>query len=381
MAVRLIQVEGLQVREETGRGVITYADLEGQGRNVKVEIRATHTNLREPVTGWLDTQDTMLLDNVRAAVERNAEVDYVIHVKRKGDAPPETPIADLGNRQKVRELSKIAPAGSLPRQDAPQAASPGPQDDARPAPAQSPTPHPASSQSLPAPARSVRRGIRVEEARPWERHNTDGSVNLGSYEVSATVYMANLAFRLLLEKARNDAALHDAGVTAPTPIAVRNLATYLLTAADEVQATIRSDGCADRMDGSHRRARDAIREALDAYPVPWGADQEARAEWRETLVAAASMLLGVGVELLAVPLGFRREDPPPSQSPPPPANQHRDAAIEEASELARIADPELYARSSFEADLIEEGQEAGLSAQAILERLRSARASSAGTPA
>lgn len=347
MAVSLQVIDGAEVRVETGKGYITHADLEGQGRNVRVEVRATHANLREPVSGWLDTTDSRLFEAVRDAVQASAEVDYVIHVKRKRDVDPSLPIAELGNRQKVRDLHAIAPAGSLPRQDAPQANPPGP-GAANSPPGSNRSEAPPIPEQGPPPARSVRRGIRVEEAKPWERRNSDGSVNLGSYEATATIGMASLAYRVLLEKARADATARGIDPLAPSRVQVLNLGRFLLEAADAAQAAVRSDGCADRMDASHTRARGAIREALDAYPVPWKATDEERRAWRDTLAATAAMLLTVGTELLELPLGTlenvaRGQESPvgmPAASPseePYPLNS-READVAEAAE-ARGEDP------------------------------------------
>lgn len=138
---------------------------------------------------------------------------------------------------------------------------------------------------------------RVAEARPWEPYNSDGSLNLGSYEVLATAGMVELSHELLLARS---------GPGSFTMDELRRLARTLLAAADQVQANVRSDGRSDRMDASHTRARGAIRTALEAHPVPWGVPSEPpspaeKAAWVEELVAWATLLMEAAVDLLAFP--------------------------------------------------------------------------------
>lgn len=354
MAVSMEIIDGAEVRVETGKGLIVTADLdEGQSRNRKVEIRATHTNLQELVGGWLDSHNNRLFTAVQEAVQANAEVEYVIHVRRKADVAASVPFSELKSRQKIRDLIKIAPASGYRRDD-----EPGPVQEPRSEalPAQEARTAPAAA-SAPAPAQSVRRGLRVEEARPWERRNSDGSINVGSYEVQATYGMATLAYKLLLEKARADAARGEQMI-APRPAQVRTLGKLLLTAADAVQASIRADGMADRMDTSHSRARGAIREALDAYPVPWGATDQARAEWWATLTETATMLLGIGLELIEVPLG----EPPKVSAPTP--------ATDPSPPPARAPEP-IVPTSSAEADAAMDAEERGEDPVAAIKELRS----------
>lgn len=146
------------------------------------------------------------------------------------------------------------------------------------------------------PVADGRRGPRVAEAKPWEPYNGDGSLNLGSYAITASASAVHLAHDLLLAKAKVDAAeLGHADQV--TPAKVRALAALLLDAADAVQARHRGDGRVDRMDNSHTRARGMVRVALDAYPVPWGVDADARRRWVEDLGTYAGDLLEVALQL------------------------------------------------------------------------------------
>ncbi len=138
---------------------------------------------------------------------------------------------------------------------------------------------------------------RIMEARPWEALNSDGSLNLGSYEVLATLSTVELAHDLLLARS---------GPGSFTIDEVRRLARTLLAAADQVQANVRADGHSDRMDSSHTRARGAIRTALEHYPVPWGVPSEPpspaeKAVWVDELVGWATLLVESAVDLLAFP--------------------------------------------------------------------------------
>lgn len=369
MAVSIEVIDGAEVRVETGKGLIQNADLEAQGRNVKVEFKATHTNLAELVGGWLDTQNNALYEAVREADLSRSEVEYVIHVKRKRDVDPSLSFAELSSRQKVRDLVSIKPAGGARRSDEPSPAQDVPRtppavQEPRPAPpATSGSPAPSIPEQGPAPARAVRRGMRVEEAKPWERTNGDGSVNLGSYEAQACIGLASLAYKLMLEKARDDADRTGGQVAAPSKANVAALARSLLQAADAAQAAVRADGCADRMDSSHTRARGAIREALDAYPVPWGATPEEKLAWRDTLATTAAMLLTTGVELMAVEYGSLETPEGPDTSPSEPSP-------EEPKEQAAPIQGSLVPANSEEADAVADAEEAGEDPMEALRQIR-----------
>lgn len=137
---------------------------------------------------------------------------------------------------------------------------------------------------------------RVAEARPWEPFNSDGSLNLGSYAMLATVGMVELAHRLAAE--RTAKVLAETGVSGSVSMAqVKSLARTLLEAADQVQAANREDGHVDRMDSSHTRSRGAVRESLWVFPVPWGASPEDQAAWLGKLTAHATGLVRIAVEL------------------------------------------------------------------------------------
>lgn len=143
---------------------------------------------------------------------------------------------------------------------------------------------------VPATPRAIRPGPRIEEARPWQSFNTDGSRNLGSYEVIAAEGMVLLAHELLLARAKETGRK-------PSPGQVQGLARRLLFASDAVQAGVRTDGRVARMDGSHARARAAVRVALDVHPVAWGAGPTELDAWMAELSIYALALLSASVAL------------------------------------------------------------------------------------
>lgn len=349
-----------EVRIETGTGIIENVDgFEGSRRNVQVEIKPTHFQARYNVKAWADTKALGLADSLRAAWDSRSEIEYRIEVHRKDGVDPSIAIADLGNADKIRDLVSIKPVSGAER---PATAEP---ERAAPSPSASPAPQPRPQQAAQAPipdgprwgpngeplnsaaadaleAREAakapeqkaheadlatrpqnpaaaamaaaglerpkvepsptgRYGPRIEEGRPWHRLNSDGSLNLGSYEAKAALEFAALAYSLLIENARTNHAVYRTDLEPPTPAQVKNLGRILLEAADKAQAAVRHDGHVDRMDNSHTRARQAVRAALDVYPVPWGKSAEVRAEWAATLADHAGMLLRVAVDLIGGP--------------------------------------------------------------------------------
>lgn len=136
---------------------------------------------------------------------------------------------------------------------------------------------------------------RIAEGKPWEPLNSDGSLNLGSYEVLAAAGTTELAHELMLARAV------EAGHDVFSLDTMRRLARTLLGVADAVQATVRSDGRSDRMDASHTRARGAVRTALEAYPVPWDASADEKSAWVADLTSRAVAILGCSIELSQEP--------------------------------------------------------------------------------
>lgn len=301
MGVTLEQRPGGEVRIETGRGIVVELGP-GDKRNRQVKFRATHADLKELVTGWLDTEGSPaeMVALVERAFAERFEVAYRVEVRRKDGADPATPIGDVGNREKVRDLVLVAPSAE---------AAVGSTTSSTPPPAQEPAgsaaspPPPADPGSEPGEGPrgpengSGGPGPRVAEGKAWEEHNSDGSPNVGSWHVLAAAGMVDLAVELLTARA---AELETAGQPfefPPAPAKVKNLARTLLHVADHVQATARSDGHVSRGDSSHTRARGVVRTALALYPVPWDGDAEARAVWADTLGEYAAGLLRIAVGL------------------------------------------------------------------------------------
>lgn len=302
--------------EETGRGTITAVEGAPDARNVKVVIRADH--LREPVHGWLDRQ-AVALDPVP---EMRVNYRVVVHRHTDGDRAValDVPIAEVPARGKIRDLLEltVVEVGKGPTEED-KAASTAHEGDAgrrqaeanraaaarqRDEPATStesppePSAAPQTANERPPAGNGDRRaepGPRVAEGKNWELYNSDGSVNVGSYAVQAGTGMVELAEELLRLRQPE-----EGDPPGPVDRKRRNvLAGHLMRCADAVQAAVRADGHANRLDASHARARGAIRSALRIYPPPWTSTDHARdlPIWREHLIGYATELLVDGVEL------------------------------------------------------------------------------------
>lgn len=160
----------------------------------------------------------------------------------------------------------------------------------------------------------------ASDGKPWEFINSDGRVNLSSYAASSVMEVTNLAGRLLITHARN---LHDADpaahpLEAPEEQRVRSLARLLLNVADTIQHRMRGGGRVDRMASSHRLARQALREGLDLYPVPWTAGPEEREAWKAALIEHGVVLTNVGIGLLEGTDEAADQAAAEAAAPPPP---------------------------------------------------------------
>lgn len=129
----------------------------------------------------------------------------------------------------------------------------------------------------------------ANEEPPFKRHNTDGRVNAGSFEVSGVLDVIALAHRLYLEE-------HPRHVGPPEIRELRPLARHLVTAVDQVQ--YRATDRVNRMAASSARAMKAVRCALYAYPVPWGADPLVQREWWHRVVDHAAGIYDLALELV-----------------------------------------------------------------------------------
>lgn len=286
MAVSLIDAPGGQRRVETGVG--TVEKLEPGSRNTAVTIKADH--LRLPVTAWADGNDAGLIAALEGAMASRQRVEYRVEVKRKPKIDAAVPLDDVDKFDRVRDLVSITPAGATvsgASSSAGTAAAP-PAGVNTPPPERSPDDDPGPTE----PGAAAPAGV-VVEGRPWQRCNSDGSPNLGSYAMQATVGMTEFAHRLQVDHRQRAG---EPGL--PTENQIRGLARHLLNAADLAQAELRTDGKADRMDASHARARGAVRLAVEVLPVPWDAQTAVeRQTWAESVAAYAATLLRVAVEL------------------------------------------------------------------------------------
>ena len=324
MSRRAALADGVEIMVMEGLGNVTETKPPpAGGRNAHVTIQAK--GLRIPLSGWIDTADAAGAELWTLAQLAHAEgrsVTYRIEVHRKGNVDPHTPIADLAAIDKARRLVALGVAGIAPTRSEPQegALTPG-TDERRPGPAapRNGAQAPASGDSGPLPlgpdgdpgpteSNEAPRRARVEEGRPWQPTNSDGSTNLGSYAATASIAFVELAHELLARRYAESAAAVEVARPSvepepeppgPPPMGqVVYLARQLLRAADRAQAAIRGDHRVDRMDNSHTRARGAVRSALEVYPVPFGAEEAVRQQWTENLWTRAADLLRAGLALL-----------------------------------------------------------------------------------
>lgn len=316
-------IDGAECSVETGLGTVVKIEHEEGKRNAHVTIDAEH--LRQPVKAWADMEDHRLTGPLLAALDQKLRVAYRIVVKRKKNIDPELPLDKVTTFDRVRDLVSVepgvAPASTNGSSSPPQAAQDAPAppraaNGAGAAPSAPPGPPMAtcgvcsfglstdgSAVTLPdgsqvhaecASQVTTSSGGRrlMQEGKPWEALNPDGSPNLGSYQAQASIGMVGMAHKLLIEhRTRTGEA------TMPTPGQVRSLAHVLLAAADVAQASLRSDHQVDRMAQSHARARGLVHTALEAFPVPWGAGDAERAQWASQLGAYTIDLLRVAASL------------------------------------------------------------------------------------
>lgn len=159
------------------------------------------------------------------------------------------------------------------------------------------------------PQRDVRPGVKVEEARPWEPQNTDGSPNRGSNEFASAVWAAQLAYRLCREEGEGSDPFDGDDRSAPGPVNLahaRLLAGWLCAAADATQAATRRDRRSDRMANSHKQAQRVVAMCLRAHPVPWTQldDGDVRAAWLAALTEESVEVLAIACDLTDDPDGW-----------------------------------------------------------------------------
>lgn len=291
-----------EVRVETGSGILELEEPKPGKRNAKVEIRATHTNLQHPITGWVDTHSDLYAVVVEAD-RTGAEVEYRIEVHRRTGVDPGPPLAELANNQKVRDLVGLRPvAGQAPapepayedlggRQGPPPSGAERARElrgqiDPQPPPAYGPQGEPLNSAAA---DELEDRGIPAQRqsVAPTEEETIPPAVaaRMSTWGYQAALGMAELAYELTLEQGRP-----------VTRLGTLNLAAALLTAADEAQR--RTFGRVDRADHSHTRARGALRTALRVHRVPWGASGEERQAWVEAITEETAAILTLGLKLL-----------------------------------------------------------------------------------
>lgn len=293
-----------EVKQMTGMGHVKQIDHESGKRNAYVIITAD--GLQHPLGGFIDTHTAplALLATAQESLAEGKRVRYRIDLHRRESVPADGRGLDkLATNEKVRTLVALEllasttdvhngasgdtrPQDGAPGQNPPNAAG-APAGAAPPAADPDPgeIPPPGDDDAPPAGGRRAK----LQEGKPWEEDNSDGSPNLGSYAVTACVAMVEWAWELLA--ARDNAQ-------APTVAQARALGKRLLFIADRVQATVRPDGRVDRMANSHVRARGAVRSAVAFYAVPFGGEPPDVRAWADDVTAGAVELVKAGVALL-----------------------------------------------------------------------------------
>lgn len=273
---------------ETGYGHVTKVEPPKEGgRNAHVEFAAD--GLRKPVKGWADSTNPAIWEPVNEAMNTGQRVTFRIEVHRDAKVDKNIPFDKVGQFDRFRRLVEVKPAGGATAQVA--SNNPG----EAPVPAQDdPGPSDPDDYGHPFSQPDASARPRVQEGKPWERTNSDGSLNLGSYAYLASVGTVEWAYELLTARRA------EKGLEGPASVAlVKGLAAMLLDASDRAQAGIRSDGRVDRMDSSHTRARGAVRALISAQGVPWAeiAQPANRAGWVASLADQATELLTLALEL------------------------------------------------------------------------------------
>lgn len=299
-----------EVRSETGIGHVVEFTHEAGKRNAYVKIAAD--GLKHPLGGWIDTHTAPKEFLAVAAVSlgEGRRVRYRIDVHRKESIKADgRTLEQLDKTERVRDLvalelflgtgndhertsdaTRPQTGGAVPNATT-GAPPPAKAEGAAVATDAGEIPPPSDADAPPGEAQP-RRGPKVMEGKPWEADNSDGSPNLGSYEVVACVAMVEWAWELLMAHALAE------NLSPPTVKQARGLGTHLLFCADRVQATIRPDGRVDRMASSHTRARGAVRSAVEVHGPPWGKVGEPVTAWRDAVTTTATELLQAGVALL-----------------------------------------------------------------------------------
>ncbi len=262
----------------------------GQQQSTGAAARSALNQLTRAARGGNNPPEvlTFLINMATDLGATQADIDAAIEAAR-----PPTP-AEQARQQRAQQLPQQALAGARDPDRVGERSVNNPMPD--------PPPGNASNGQRPSMSATSGLGRRAQpvasDARPWEATNSDGRPNLSSYAAGACMEMTTLASRLLVTRAR---ARHEADPTyqlePPGPRQVFGLAQQLLNIADTIQHHMRSGGRVDRMASSHKLARQAVRESLDLYPVPWGAEADERAAWRQAMVEHGTTLCNVMLDL------------------------------------------------------------------------------------
>lgn len=269
-----------EVLVQTGVGFVS-SFTKAEKRNAKLEITSTDPRLQYPLKASVDTL-LPLHDVAKAAFDGKFLVNYRIETHRFDGVSADIPIADVEKMKKANRLVSLerAAVAAVP---SPNGSAPVDQGDP------GPTEPPDDGEHFGA----TPTGPRMAEGKPWERTNSDGSVNLGSYAITASLGMVELAYELLCQRQR------ETGKAGTPNGELKGFARMLLDASDRVQAIIRQDHRVDRQDNSHTRARGAVRSVVESTGVPWDSLEtlDQKKAWVAFLVEQASGLLALALEL------------------------------------------------------------------------------------
>lgn len=183
----------------------------------------------------------------------------------------------------------------------------------------------ASPQEIRDPRRSKPQGFpssRSHEALPWDSRNSDGRPNIGCYEVAAVLKL-NRILGDIVRDAQPDTGAQERRVITD------KLTAYMAEIVDEIQTGAYGSGRRDRMARSWQVALSTMFDHLKEAPLPFGADDAGRAQWRTNLVTNSVQSIRDVVEFIYQDGNFD-SNPAPAQptSPTPDAPPPGDRAVE-----------------------------------------------------
>ena len=259
--------QGFRAEVYVQKGTGKIVSIKPGATNVTAQIAVKNENpkVKFPLMGWVPVNDP-IYPLIQEAFDAQASIEYRFESQRKSSEPRETPIMELRETMdKAREHTTPIFAGINGQLSSEAVTNPAEDPapggriravDAAPAPA----PQQQQVQQQAQQHNSQGNGHVVEEA-PYKEYNSDGTVNYGSYAVTAAVGAESFARRLLAD--RN-----------PSAETVAHYAIVLLAIADTVQGYV-TQKKPTRMAGSHTRIRGIVYDTVENFfPIPASRDQD-----------------------------------------------------------------------------------------------------------